>query len=297
MRRKGGTSQEFPPLDFNNIRKREFMQYNDEERASVVYHWLVDGMTTREMDAKILGFLPDGSSHGYQSFGIYRYLGLTGKHQGFFRGWETGDIVAYLHAKSLDDDILVIFRYIADYISNHGGIDMLQSDEIADDSSYAVEVENRIWVNRVWMPQRGKDESIDEHLLNLPDVDSSGRGRVVSGKKEIFYSSGAIKETVKDLYDFRCQICGDVVLRRGWKMDLDRMASWKYLSADVHHVLPLSKGGPDSRDNMLCLCPSCHRKFHSGEFRLKEKGNGLMLSDELLGKKEMITLKHQILLY
>ena len=103
---KGGISQEFPPLDFNNIRKREFMQYNDEERASVVYHWLVDGMTTREMDAKILGFLPDGSSHGYQSFGIYRYLGLTGKHQGFFRGWETGDIVAYLHAKSLDDDIL-----------------------------------------------------------------------------------------------------------------------------------------------------------------------------------------------
>ena len=33
---------------------------------------------------------------------------------------------------------------------------------------------------------------------------------------------------------------------------------------EVHHVVPLSKEGPDSLDNVLALCPNCHRKAHFG---------------------------------
>ncbi|MDW1578888.1 PIN domain-containing protein [Vibrio sp. Vb2880] len=32
---------------------------------------------------------------------------------------------------------------------------------------------------------------------------------------------------------------------------------------EIHHVLPLSKGGSDSTDNMVLLCPNCHRTAHS----------------------------------
>lgn len=71
----------FPPLRFSD-RVREFNCYFEEQRAAVVYHWLVTGMATREMDEKILGF--DSTSKGYQSHGIYRYLGLDRHHQVFF---------------------------------------------------------------------------------------------------------------------------------------------------------------------------------------------------------------------
>ncbi|NVN43778.1 HNH endonuclease [Asaia siamensis] len=31
---------------------------------------------------------------------------------------------------------------------------------------------------------------------------------------------------------------------------------------EVHHVLPLSAGGPDTRDNATAVCPNCHRRLH-----------------------------------
>lgn len=31
---------------------------------------------------------------------------------------------------------------------------------------------------------------------------------------------------------------------------------------EVHHIIWLSKGGSDTIDNTVCLCPNCHRKMH-----------------------------------
>jgi len=36
---------------------------------------------------------------------------------------------------------------------------------------------------------------------------------------------------------------------------------------EVHHVRPLGEGGPDSVDNAIAVCPSCHRRFHHGADR------------------------------
>lgn len=33
---------------------------------------------------------------------------------------------------------------------------------------------------------------------------------------------------------------------------------------EVHHVRPLAEGGPDSIDNAIAACPTCHRRFHHG---------------------------------
>jgi 5-methylcytosine-specific restriction protein A len=33
---------------------------------------------------------------------------------------------------------------------------------------------------------------------------------------------------------------------------------------EVHHKIPLSKGGPDTVDNAAALCPNCHRQEHFG---------------------------------
>ncbi|HET7345600.1 MAG TPA: HNH endonuclease [Nitrososphaeraceae archaeon] len=28
---------------------------------------------------------------------------------------------------------------------------------------------------------------------------------------------------------------------------------------DVHHIIPYRKGGPDTLDNLVSLCPTCHK--------------------------------------
>ncbi|WP_156393057.1 HNH endonuclease signature motif containing protein [Rhizobium sp. Root1220] len=33
---------------------------------------------------------------------------------------------------------------------------------------------------------------------------------------------------------------------------------------EVHHVRPLAEGGPDSADNTIAVCPTCHRRLHYG---------------------------------
>lgn len=36
------------------------------------------------------------------------------------------------------------------------------------------------------------------------------------------------------------------------------------LYLEVHHIIPLSQGGLDSLENVISLCPNCHREIHFG---------------------------------
>lgn len=38
---------------------------------------------------------------------------------------------------------------------------------------------------------------------------------------------------------------------------------------EVHHVIPLAEGGPDTISNAVALCPNCHRAFHHAQDRKK----------------------------
>lgn len=43
---------------------------------------------------------------------------------------------------------------------------------------------------------------------------------------------------------------------------------------EVHHVIPLSKGGPDTPENCVALCPNCHKALHFAENQ-KERTDAL----------------------
>ncbi|MFC1914889.1 YDG/SRA domain-containing protein [Chloroflexota bacterium] len=63
--------------------------------------------------------------------------------------------------------------------------------------------------------------------------------------------STQIGNTAKELYDYRCQICGT------------RLETPSGAYAESCHIKPLGKphNGPDTLDNVLCLCPNCHALF------------------------------------
>lgn len=50
----------------------------------------------------------------------------------------------------------------------------------------------------------------------------------------------------------KCQLCGKTTF-------LDK---YKEAYLEVHHIVWLSKGGADALENVVALCPNCHRKMH-----------------------------------
>ena len=60
-----------------------------------------------------------------------------------------------------------------------------------------------------------------------------------------------IGNTAKELYDYRCQVCRT------------RLETPSGAYAESCHVKPLGRphNGPDTLDNVLCLCPNCHALF------------------------------------
>lgn len=40
---------------------------------------------------------------------------------------------------------------------------------------------------------------------------------------------------------------------------------WDKTTCDIHHIVPSSKGGTDSHNNLTNLCPNCHRLAHEGK--------------------------------
>lgn len=46
---------------------------------------------------------------------------------------------------------------------------------------------------------------------------------------------------------------------------------------EKHHIIPKSKGGLDTNDNLILLCRKCHRKIHAHKFFIYFKNGYIML--------------------
>ena len=91
---------------------------------------------------------------------------------------------------------------------------------------------------------------------NLPE------GRVKPSKDRVaserFARDPNVITWVLENADGICEVCGR-------KAPFEREGGDPYL--EVHHVRPLSEGGPDKPNNALACCPNCHRELHFGRQR------------------------------
>lgn len=65
----------------------------------------------------------------------------------------------------------------------------------------------------------------------------------------------ALSNRIKQLHNFECQICGHtIVLNDGTRY------------AEAHHIQPLGEphNGPDSMENIICVCPNHHAELDYG---------------------------------
>jgi len=59
-----------------------------------------------------------------------------------------------------------------------------------------------------------------------------------------------------------CQICNETFYV--WNSNINEMEQY----IEVHHIWPLGKGGFDTTNNMLVLCPNHHAEFDLGTIAL-----------------------------
>ncbi|EJG0655455.1 HNH endonuclease [Vibrio antiquarius] len=95
----------------------------------------------------------------------------------------------------------------------------------------------------------------DDELLNRILSENPKRKAPKRAKTEstTYERSEYVKEFALRRADGHCDLCNQ---KGPFKSKMDR---W---FLEVHHIKWLSKGGLDTVDNVVALCPNCHRKMH-----------------------------------
>lgn len=93
----------------------------------------------------------------------------------------------------------------------------------------------------------------EEYLKSIIVEQQSQERNVVTRQINTFVRKIYIKEYAKKIAQGICQLCDKEA------PFLDRQGN-PFL--EVHHIDYLSKGGEDEIDNVVALCPNCHRRIH-----------------------------------
>lgn len=65
-------------------------------------------------------------------------------------------------------------------------------------------------------------------------------------QREVSKNDIPIKTLYSIFEDVPCEICG-----------------WNKTARDLHHILEVSKNGKNKLENIVCVCPNCHRMIHT----------------------------------
>ena len=77
-------------------------------------------------------------------------------------------------------------------------------------------------------------------------------------------------QIISKAYIWNADVIAEVLLRAAGICEKSEMnapfirASNLTLYLEVHHIIPLSKGGEGTVENAIALCPNCNRRAHFG---------------------------------
>lgn len=104
-----------------------------------------------------------------------------------------------------------------------------------------------------WKPDREQSVQIEQSIEEYLQKDVSGTG----GRKKIlvdaFKRSAEVVRETRNRANGICQLCK-------LPAPFNDKNGNPYL--EVHHVIWLSRGGEDSTNNTVSLCPNCHARMH-----------------------------------
>ena len=214
-------------------RIREYKDYPASLRGQIAFAFLREAkLSHRKIDEIYLG--KDSSyTKGFQSMGILHYQGLRSRHQGACAGL---DIDSVIHEVSMLPD---------------------SSDLLGDLVAYKTNVS--IEQKRL---EQNFQKSVEEALKDTTEKRKE-RLQSYNGKPEKI-------QTISYAFTRSPDVVAEALLRaRGFCERCKEKAPFLRKSngspyLEVHHIIPLSEDGTDTLENVLALCPNCHRKVHFG---------------------------------
>ncbi len=75
--------------------------------------------------------------------------------------------------------------------------------------------------------------------------------KIIIPEHEEYYREPLLAESLKSIYDHRCQVCG-----------MNFRVRYDEPFAETHHIQPLSEKGLDVSKNIIVICPNHHRIIH-----------------------------------
>lgn len=79
------------------------------------------------------------------------------------------------------------------------------------------------------------------------------------------------KKDPKSIFELSSRTISKIFKRANAKCS---MCGWNKTSLDLHHIIHRKNGGTNEHDNLISLCPNCHRMAHENQYsieQLKEK--------------------------
>jgi len=135
-------------------------------------------------------------------------------------------------------------------------------------------------------------EELERARLNFLKKYKAKKRTKISHRGHANYGDPVLKEQIKRHYHFACQLCETQIKKKGWKKGLPKSIEIFFLYADAHHIVPLGKDGLDHPNNILCVCPNCHRRVHTGEYEIGFSSDGPHCQNTINGKPIEITIKN-----
>jgi 5-methylcytosine-specific restriction protein A len=216
-----------------STRKREYKDYDACLRGQVAFAFLQDAkLGHRKIDEVYLG--KDSSyTKGFQSMGILHYQGLVGKHHGTCAGLDIDSVIAEVSILPDSSDLV--------------------GDLVAYKTTVSIE-QTRY--------EQSFQKSVEESLKDAGG-ERRRRLRTYNGKPEKI-------QTISYAFNRSPDVVAEALLRaKGFCERCKKQAPFLRKSdgspyLEVHHKIPLSEDGEDSLENVLALCPNCHREVHFG---------------------------------
>lgn len=101
---------------------------------------------------------------------------------------------------------------------------------------------------------------LEKEIIKLSNEELIKRSKMSQADREpqktetiVYYRDPYLKEMVKRIAKGKCQYCGV-------EAPFKDKNNEPYL--EEHHVKRLADGGSDTIDNVVAICPNCHRKIH-----------------------------------
>ncbi|UIP06005.1 HNH endonuclease [Erythrobacter sp. SDW2] len=175
---------------------------------------------------------------GYRNNDLLKHLDIRGSRDGKDTNREINRIIGsgYVEDAALHVELEAYARRIGVTLENH---------------------KHRFWITESAKRAAANGQSA---IDDLPD-DNLGSERPARRKSSgtYFIRNENVRNAVRHRANGRCEYCG----KRGFETE----GRGRYVEA--HHIISLSKQGPDTLKNVIALCPNHHREAHFGSNRIK----------------------------